>query len=401
MHCKVGWTRQYMCDALKSAFVNGTYSKRRGEILFDQEKTMFADSMPIAIAAKKQKETKNEIAKLKKRWIDVKLEMHGVSALSDDPMELVKYRCELKKIDAAVESLQLDLDGAHQKAEPKPKIQKREYIRPCSVSHCRGYIEADMECKMCTTRFCEACHNPHTPCHVCNDDDVASALVIMKDSKPCPSCHAMTFRMSGCPQMWCTMCKKAWDWRTGEIDKGNIHNPHYFQYLKTAKLEDIQPYMCANGANGVNDGFLTTIVGFVKQKGAEWEWMYNIIRLTNHAMRVERPKYTVRAHHDNQDLRVKFLIQDIDEGGFKRSLAQREKANAKKREISQILDMFVAVANDITMKSTATDKNDDCQTFSSEFLALCKYFNAMNQNVSRHYKSSKPLQINLVTMTFS
>lgn len=393
MHCKVGWTRQYMCDTLKSAFVNGTYSKRRGDILFDQEKAMFADTMPSAILAKIQKETKSEIARLKKQWIDIKLEMHGVSALSDDPLELVKYKCELKKIDLAVEALQFDLNGANQKAEPKPKIQKREYIRPCSVAHCRGYIEADMECKMCNTRFCEACHNPHNLGHICNDDDVASALVIMKDSKPCPSCHAMTFRMSGCPQMWCTMCKKAWNWRTGEIDNGSIHNPHYFQYLKTAKLEDIHPHICANGAN---NSFLERIVTFVKQKGSEWEWMYNIIRLTSHVMRVEQPKHTVQAHHDNLDLRIKFLIQDIDEGGFKRSLAQREKANAKKREISQILEMFVTAANDITMKSIATN-----ESYFAEFNALCKYFNSMNQNVSRHYKSTKPLQINLATMNFS
>ena len=26
--------------------------------------------------------------------------------------------------------------------------------------------------------------------------------------------------------MWCTQCHVAFSWRTGEIDHGNIHNPH-------------------------------------------------------------------------------------------------------------------------------------------------------------------------------
>ena len=32
--------------------------------------------------------------------------------------------------------------------------------------------------------------------------------------------------------MWCTNCHCAFSWKTGEIERGRIHNPHFIQYKK-------------------------------------------------------------------------------------------------------------------------------------------------------------------------
>lgn len=35
-----------------------------------------------------------------------------------------------------------------------------------------------------------------------------------------------------CDQMYCTICHTAFSWRTGQIETGRVHNPHYYQHLR-------------------------------------------------------------------------------------------------------------------------------------------------------------------------
>lgn len=35
-----------------------------------------------------------------------------------------------------------------------------------------------------------------------------------------------------CDQMYCTQCNTAWSWKTGVVETGRIHNPHYYEQLR-------------------------------------------------------------------------------------------------------------------------------------------------------------------------
>ena len=66
--------------------------------------------------------------------------------------------------------------------------------------------------------------------HVCKKEDLETAQLLAKNTKPCPKCSMGIFKISGCSQMYCISCHTAFCWNTGKIINKNIHNPHYFEY---------------------------------------------------------------------------------------------------------------------------------------------------------------------------
>ena len=74
--------------------------------------------------------------------------------------------------------------------------------------------------------------NVQVPKHVCKKSDVETMRELKKSTRQCPRCPALIYRISGCAQVWCTQCFTAFDYVTGEIATGRIHNPHYFEYVQ-------------------------------------------------------------------------------------------------------------------------------------------------------------------------
>lgn len=104
---------------------------------------------------------------------------------------------------------------------------------PCPSEHCKGYIRSQTnKCGICDIVICRSCFVIKSDPHECNPDDVETVKVIMKDSKPCPRCGTRISKIDGCDQMYCIECKTAFSWQTGLIEKGRIHNPHYYEELR-------------------------------------------------------------------------------------------------------------------------------------------------------------------------
>ena len=116
--------------------------------------------------------------------------------------------------------------------KPFEKKERKQFIMKCPGDDCRGFLSTQYKCDICKINVCPKCRAIKTEGHECKKEDIESTELIKKETKGCPQCGIPIFKISGCDQMWCVECKVAFSWRTGKIETGNIHNPHYYQWRR-------------------------------------------------------------------------------------------------------------------------------------------------------------------------
>lgn len=139
------------------------------------------------------------------------------------------------------------------------KINREEktiIIMNCSFQDCKGYVKQvdvlkgdykhEWKCSFCDSKYCTKCgvRLEKDTCHKCNKNDIATLTEIRKNTKPCPKCNAHIFKIYGCDQMFCTICKTAFSWETGQIETGRIHNPHYYEEMRKGNTLRFEGEIC-------------------------------------------------------------------------------------------------------------------------------------------------------------
>jgi hypothetical protein len=118
--------------------------------------------------------------------------------------------------------------------DPKKKeIERAKFVRRCTFEGCKGFLSSVWKCGLCSNWVCPECFEvkgtDKDVAHECKPDMLETAKLIKKDTKPCPSCGEMIMKTEGCDQMWCIECHSAFSWKTGRLETGNVHNPHFFE----------------------------------------------------------------------------------------------------------------------------------------------------------------------------
>ena len=387
VYCRVNYSDAVLKEICTKTYLQNTFFRHRQEVLISRERANLPALQIIAQEVRRDREQRKiqraileELDALKKEKTQVIVqqtlaharmmekykkqenrveEVKEVERLTGEE-QAIHRRIEQKRVEfkeayaprrtqAEAEADGADgADGAGAGAgggaeEEKGEQGKKKFIRRCMKAGCQGFLSTAWKCGICEHYSCGKCFvvkgATHDVAHICQKDDLETADMIRKDSKPCPNCGEYINKSSGCSQIFCITCKTPWDWDTGRIvTKGVIHNPHYYEWMKQTGGE-----IPRNPADVPCGGYphmyeLRPIHRYTGRQQAQYFFEFHrlCMELQEHSER------NFRSHIDEnglRDIHVQFLLGDFDEREWGRRLAISEK---RRKRDAEIQDVFVA-----------------------------------------------------------
>ena len=237
----------------------------------------------------------------------------------------------------------------------------KKIIIKCSEIECDGFLN-NYTCIICLKVTCNKCLYVHDKRigekyneYGCKLVDIETLKLIKSDSKNCPSCGVIIHRTEGCNQMWCVSCHTGFSWKTGKIET-NIHNPHYFEWLK----------------NNGNE-FLGVVPNMYRYHYAELNRLYEYIIV----------------YRSNVFERFRYLIGEINKDKFCTLIYNRYKSNEFNRKFRELIDVtiaeFVIIANE--------NDNDKIEQLRVSFNEILEYYENVYNIESKKYRIDKTYRI--------
>jgi hypothetical protein len=374
MNCKKVWTYDTLDDVLTKNFRNVKLKEHREHVLLEREKSL----LPA---------TQSEVQRVKA----IKMHQESINMLTEMRLSISEQINELR--------YQINF---LQHGENTLMKDRRVFTINCPRTDCRGFVSnTSWECGVCNHYVCSKCHEyigeTKNTEHTCNEDNVQTATMIKKDSKPCPGCSALTFKISGCNQMWCTQCHTTFSWSSGAVITGTVHNPHFYEWIQQNGNRNMPRNLGDIPCGGLISIYhLRVILLPLGANAKEVVAMFALHQLSTHVENDVLPHYHTNNVTNNLDLRVKYLMNEITEANFKLRLQQREKKNVKKKEIHDVLEMYLFTSVDLfnnmqsekeRLKNSFGLQNVD--DYVKQFIALQDFANKQLKKVEIRYNTTK------------
>ncbi len=396
MACRKRWNREILCDNMSIKFINKTLKSRREELLFERERSLMPATQVHVETEKKKRYYEGLHARGNGKVRSLQIQRAACSALNlavlaaemgvttefDSMIERERRTCEFEK---QIREIEIDMKYwifcRDAWARPQPAAERRRFVRACPYGDCKGFLSTAWKCGLCENWACPECHEvkgleKDVP-HQCDPNSVATAKMLEKDSRNCPKCAALIFKIEGCDQMWCTQCHTPFSWQRGVIEAGRVHNPHYYDYMRARGTLEREP---GDVPCGGLPGWQQVIRAFVNHTPTAE--IAAIHRMYGHIQYIVMTRYVTNAIEDNRDIRIRFMIGDFTGEVFKKKLQQREKARQKKTEVRQVLEMYQTVTVDLMQ---AFIQHKVIATVSEEFRRLREHVNTELRAISRRY----------------
>lgn len=368
MSCRKEWDQGVLCGLMTQTFLTKDYRARRKEVLLDREKSLLPQTQP---------DVERELA-----------ERARTKLLQEMLAERADLNRRIRELNIAIDDLKY---GEVERIETPGAVTTRK----CPVEDCRGFLCNNWKCGICETQICKDCNEPKGDDHECDPNDVETMKLLKKDSKPCPACGTLITKIDGCDQMWCTQpnCHTAFSWRSGKKVFGVIHNPHFIQFSMANGMAERNPQDVPCG--GLPDTY--TYFNRVRRavSGFHHEKFSLPIRGIRHMTHVEEPRYRIAdVVQTNTDLRVRYLLNEIDDDQLAKTIIQRDTARKKKKAFHDIIVMTTHTATDIiNMIHNLLPDKDMTRIFEQVNVLdkLREYANRQFKRVGEMYKCKHPM----------
>ena len=335
MNCKKVWNREFLCNNFTKTFINNDYRDYRQKLLLDKEKALLPATQIIVEAINNKEKLQNTLREY-----------------------LIEVNTKKQELNDEIQLNESIING-----KTNNNIQKKVFIRKCGVEDCRGFLSEQWKCGMCDTITCNKCleilhqKNDQGNIHVCKEENIESAKLISKDSKPCPKCAALIFKIDGCNQMWCVLCHTAFSWITGQIETSRIHNPHYYEMLRNMSANGEIPREPENICNdnddnvGMPNNNQIEILLLTKRNKSEYNtFKEKILKITRgifHVLYHHPNNFQQKYDKDKRCLRIRYLMNYITEEYWKKELQRKEKKYEKALNLYQVSKTLDIIGGDI------------------------------------------------------
>jgi hypothetical protein len=391
MSCKVGWDRKFMASNFEVTFMTKNYKSHREQILIERELSMLQATQP---------------------YVEREIKLEKLNLAMD---QLTKKYFQERK----------DLQDEYQAVSENTTVERKKFVRKCPNGDCHGFLSSALKCELCEKFACRDCREvtgkttEERENHACDPQIVESVKFLEKDSKPCPKCASLTFKTVGCNSMWCVECHSSWNWVSGKIESGTIHNPEYFDWLKKQNggvPRNPNDIICGREIDnnfiirllqvfprGMAKDWIETTnwrgqIEYYKMKTNERTTVYPFKNGTNehfaeiarniiHIRHVEVPRFQEADRlQDNLQMRIDFMRNKIDKYDFKKKIQKKEKEVEKKREINNVLGMYINCMTDIFYRLVDKPNTKKIQV---EMDALRDYVNDSLKRISTTFNSKR------------
>ena len=374
MKCKSVWNREFVDSFCTRYFRNTEYRKHREDILFKREELLMPETQPEVERILNMRKL-NEMLRTQKRRL---VELHAIHMRTEEDVMNLRTHPEILVIYRTMETIYRHLESLRQGVQVT-NVEPRKFIHKCPSENCKGFLGENWYCGLCSAYFCDKCNDVKHEDHTCNPDTVKTMELIKRDSKTCPKCGIMIHRTDGCAQMWCTACHCTFNWRTGEIETGRIHNPHYIQFKRKTNTSREHGDIPCGGIPSFRE---------LREKMATQEilqYAMVIYETDRHNLYLDtRPP-------DNLNIRIGYMLNDMSLEDFKNILQRQEKFVDKVRDISNIYEMIIHTGGDILRQYIIDPERHD--HYVSVLHGIVEYSNEVFSNIRKRYNCNLPKNI--------
>ena len=378
MGCKNIWNREFVDTWCTKYFRNTELRRHRENILFEREKIQMPETQPEVERIKTMRKLYKIINEQRGRLIEL-YQRYGIT-VTLIPLEIPE----------PIQELRLDMEETYREIERLRRggelvvgEQPKKFVRKCPTEECKGFMNEEWFCGLCDRHFCEHCNEENVEGHTCDPDAVKTMKLLKKDTKPCPKCGTMIQKLSGCRQMWCPDCHTAFDWVTGHIETGRIHNPHYMEFRRGRISSREHGDIPCGGIPSFRE---------LREMNAP----QNIMRFVTTLYKLDDDliyRYGEIYDADNRYLRVAYMLNEIDENFFKREIQRRDKQRERHRDINNIFRMVIDTGGDLLRQYVIEPEKY------SEIISICKklieYANDVLGTIRKRYNCVVPRNIYL------